>query len=259
MGLPCRTTRGYSLIELVLVVTIVGILAVIGVSLMGNRKAESVRTLMDQLEGSLDNARQLAVATGHDVNVYNWGTWDTTTNNSLVLAYGDAQQTAADFTSTVNLLLAGSGPNTATPYSATVAIPFRMLANDAILTRARASLPNSDDWTTAMGAAPSGSKNADLTTLPPFTTAPFAGLIIDANLLFQGKTETNGIALPVTISGTSQRFTSSFIIEVVGTSPSSGPMAGSPMGLLVVLANGAEVYKFYNPGVLEGNGQWRRI
>jgi len=31
------------------------------------------------------------------------------------------------------------------------------------------------------------------------------------------------------------------------------------MGLIVVLANGAEIFKFYNPGVLEGNGQWRRI
>jgi hypothetical protein len=31
------------------------------------------------------------------------------------------------------------------------------------------------------------------------------------------------------------------------------------MGLIVVLANGASIYKFYNPGVLEGDGKWRRI
>jgi hypothetical protein len=36
-------------------------------------------------------------------------------------------------------------------------------------------------------------------------------------------------------------------------------MNGSPMGLIVVLANGATIYKFYNPGVLEGNGKWRKI
>jgi hypothetical protein len=31
------------------------------------------------------------------------------------------------------------------------------------------------------------------------------------------------------------------------------------MGLIVVLANGSSIYKFYNPGVLEGDGLWRRI
>jgi len=38
------------------------------------------------------------------------------------------------------------------------------------------------------------------------------------------------------------------------------PMAGGPMGLLVVQGNGATVYKFYNPGILGGgDGTWRRI
>jgi len=48
-------------------------------------------------------------------------------------------------------------------------------------------------------------------------------------------------------------------LQVVGTSPSAGPLPGSPMGILVVQANGATVIKFYNPGVLEGDGQWRKL
>jgi len=195
----------------------------------------------------------------------------------MVLAYGDAAQATTDFTSTVNLLLSGKGPNTGTPFSGTVAVPFKTLANDVIQTRARVSVEGSGDWASAMKPV-SGKQNSDLTTLPPFsapltttslTPSPFTSLIADANLLFQGNseanlqfqdsTDTNGITLPITISGTTQRFNSTFIIEVVGTSPGGLPMPGSPMGLLVVLANSATVYKFYNPGVLEGNGQWRRI
>jgi hypothetical protein len=45
----------------------------------------------------------------------------------------------------------------------------------------------------------------------------------------------------------------------VGTSPDAGALPGSPMGLIVVLANGSSVYKFYNPGAREGDGQWRRL
>jgi hypothetical protein len=63
----------------------------------------------------------------------------------------------------------------------------------------------------------------------------------------------------VTISGSNKRFNNSFIIEVVSTTTSGYAVPGGAMGLIVVLNNGATVYKFYNSGVNNGDGQWRRI
>jgi hypothetical protein len=31
------------------------------------------------------------------------------------------------------------------------------------------------------------------------------------------------------------------------------------MGLIVVLANGGTIYKFYNPGARDSDGHWRRL
>jgi len=45
----------------------------------------------------------------------------------------------------------------------------------------------------------------------------------------------------------------------VAQAPNGLVLAGGAMGLLVVQANGNSIYKFYNPGVLHGDGKWRRI
>ena len=58
-----------------------------------------------------------------------------------------------------------------------------------------------------------------------------------------------------------KRFTSTFIIEVValvGSGAGVVEVVGA-MGLIVVQANGNSVYKFYNPGILHGDGKWRKI
>jgi len=61
------------------------------------------------------------------------------------------------------------------------------------------------------------------------------------------------------INGSSKRFLSAFIIPIVGTTSSGGAVPGAPMGLIVVLDNGASIFKFYNPGARDGDGIWRRI
>jgi len=260
MSLHARRTQGYSLIEILVVLAIFGILSVVGVSMLGNRQGSSVRSLLDELEGALNNARVLASATGRDVAVETWGTW--AAGAPAVMAYGDsslvpsAAEPANRLFNTANDLLASKPANPAVPFSQTVAVPFHFLPNDPNQSRATVVVATVDatSWTTAMKATSSGATNEDITTVVPFQAGQsMAGMVTDANNLFQSA------ARWVVVSGTNQRFTSNFIIQIVGTSPSAGALPGSPMGLIVVLSNGASIYKFYNPGAREGDGKWRRI
>jgi prepilin-type N-terminal cleavage/methylation domain-containing protein len=243
---------GYSLIELLVVLSIVGILAIAGVSMIGNRQAGAVRGLLDELEGALTNAHQAGIATGRDVAIVTWGTWDTTT--PLRLAHGDASLTDLEIQTTANNLLLSVAPAAALGANGqTVAVPFRFLPNDAIQSRARIVAIGSPQWTNAMLPTAAGATNEAITSVEPFKTGPMLGMVVDANSLFPGAIRRN------VISGVNKRFTNTFIIPVVGTASSGGALPGGPMGLIVVLANGGSVYKFYNPGIRDSDGKWRRL
>jgi len=248
----CRKTQGYSLIEVLVVLAIIGILSVVGVSMIGNRQGAAVRSLMDEIEGSLANARQAAAATGQDMAVVSWGNWTAAT--PLVIAYGNSALTDASIQTIANGLLASTPPASTVQFGQSVAVAFHFLPSDVTQARARVAPTASTDWATAMTPINAQRFNADINGVPPFNSVVgWIGQVGDATNLVTG-------ALGRTvISGNSQRFTSTFCIEIVGTSPSAGPLPGSPMGLIFVQANGGTIYKFYNPGVLEGNGQWRRI
>jgi len=262
MGQHVRSSRGYSLIEVLMVLAIFAVLAVVGVSMIGNRRAASVRSLLDEVEGALTNARQAATATGRDVAIETWGTWSA--GAPLVMAYGDASllptltplQPVDYLKATANQLLAGGAPNPAIPFSQTVAIPFHFLPADMTQSRACIVVGTVDttDWAMAMTPLASGAANQDINTVDPFKAGDtMNGMVTPANNLFQSA------ATQAVVSGTNQRFNTNFIIQIVGISPNAGALPGSPMGLIVVLANGSSIYKFYNPGVLEGDGKWRRI
>jgi prepilin-type N-terminal cleavage/methylation domain-containing protein len=255
MSSHARKASGYSLIELLVVLAILGILAMVGVSMIGSRSGAAVRTQLDELEGVLTDARKVSIATGRDVAVDNWSN---DLASPLIIACGDAALADSDLVATASSMLRGTSV-TAVPYSQTVTVLYHQFANDVNQSRTRIVMPGTSDWATATGTT--GYQN--INTVAPFngvTQPSFAGLVADANNFF------NTVTTRLVISGTSHRFTignpppgQTFIIQVVGTSPSAGPLPGSPAGLIVIQQNGSEVYKFYNPGTREGNGQWRRI
>jgi len=238
---PSRSSRGYSLVELLTVLAIVGILAMVGVAMIGDRSASSVRSVMDDLEGAIAGAHKFTASSGTDVLIATRGDWAAA--NPLILAYGSANIT----TTTAEILTNGANRSE----SFRVDVRGTGLAADhqraGIVTQANAA------W---WGSAATGSQ--DLSSVPPFSdsSSGFAPVLASgANNLFQGGTTANALR----ISGANKRFTSTFYIQVVSLH-NGMPVTGGPMGLLVGLANGATIYKFYNPGVLSGGtGAWRKL
>ena len=256
-----RRCRGYSLIELLTVLVIVGILAMVGVFMLGNRRSAAVREVMDELEGTLSSAHKLAVATGRDVMVATQGDWDGA-GTPLIMAYGDATAGAA------TILANGQ----------TASEAFRVALNQSGGLRREhmyagiVTVGHNTWWATALGAstdldnvAPfndsnSGFKTADIpedtTAVPPTPAVPGHSILQeDSQNLFKGGTTMGAVR----VSGANKRFTTTFWIKVVSLS-NGLPTPNAPMGVLVVQRNGAQIYKFYNPGKTDGgNGTWRRL
>jgi prepilin-type N-terminal cleavage/methylation domain-containing protein len=264
MRRPAFVNRGYSMIEMLMVLAIVAILAVVGVSMIGNKSAGSVRSVMDEVEGTLMAAQKLAVSAGKDAQIVTQGNWapGDIGNPPLIITYG-ANQTPA------NILAAGltaaESFKVALVYNGTTPVG---LARDHQYAGIVPVLGVGSGWWATSLTATGGRANPDLSAISLFTapsgsstvataTSAFQGLLDNGNTsanLFQGGVTTNTIR----VSGTNKRFDQTFFIKVVGLRGGS-PIPGGPMGLLVGLANGATIYKFYNPGVLNGDGIWRRI
>lgn len=260
-----RVAAGYSLIELLVVLVIVGVLAVVGTNMMiGNRQSGAVRSLLDELEGALSNAHKVSVATGSDVAIVTWGTWDAAT--PMTLAYGNANldqplpPAPADPTAIQNIalnLLKSIPPAPGLGQAAqTVAVPFHYLPKDPSQMRARIVALTSDQWANVKQSTGAGKTNQLITDVEPFKSAgPLKDVLTDDNNLFSFSSTLKRCV----ISGSNKRFNTAIVIPVVGTSTGGGAVPGGPMGLIVVLANGGTIYKFYNPGCRDSDGQWRKI
>ena len=249
-----HAASGYSLVELLVVLAIVAILAIAGVTMIGNRQSGAVHALLDEVEGALSNAQQAAGAAGSDVAIVTWGTWDALT--PLRLAHGNAIQTDAQIQTAANDLLA-SNPHV-DQLGQTVAVPVRFLANDAIQSRARIVTLGSPQWINVMQATPAGTTNDNINLVAPFATV-MAGVLVDGPTSNLCQLELSATPHRVVISGANKRFTTTFIIPIVGTTTSGGALPGGPMGMIVGLANGSSIYKFYNPGARDSDGHWRRL
>jgi prepilin-type N-terminal cleavage/methylation domain-containing protein len=247
-----RSSRGYSLIELLAALVIVAVLAMVGISTLGSRSTSTVREVMDEMEGTLLAAQNLAVARSQTVTIATQGDWEPAT--PLFLAY-DINQTPTSVIA--NNAASGNAYRLALTAKGTAVARDHMNAGIADATGI-----GQNWWADALAAAPSGRSNDDPSNGVPFntgsaTTNPFYQLLSAANSglnLFQGP----GKVHSVTISGSNKRFNTTSWVEVVSLSGGSA-VPGGAMGLLVIPANGASVYKFYNPGVIHGNGHWRRI
>ncbi|MBP1628587.1 MAG: hypothetical protein H6Q00_3062 [Holophagaceae bacterium] len=235
-----RSIRGYSLIELLVVLAVVSILAVAGATTLGNRSSGAVRGVLDELEGTLLSAQKRASATGRDVMIATQGNWGGA-SPALLMGYGEATDGSAKIltdalsSSEAFRVAVGSGGGLR-----------REHLHAGVVTQ-----PNATWWATTRGTSD------DITGQPPFNQASsgFQGVLTADPNLFQGD-ESVGT---VRISGANKRFNSTFWIQVVAIA-SGQPVVGGAMGLLVVQGNGAQVYKFYNPGVRDGgDGKWRKI
>jgi prepilin-type N-terminal cleavage/methylation domain-containing protein len=70
--------KGFSLIELLLVLAIMSILAIASVSALGNRPASAVHSVMDEIEGVLSAAHKQTTATQGDITLTTDGIWGST-------------------------------------------------------------------------------------------------------------------------------------------------------------------------------------
>lgn len=263
MKYPGPNQRGYSLMELLVVMVIVTVLAVAGVTYLGSRPATGVRTVLDEIEGALLDAHKQAVATGRDVTLASAGTWDPAT--PLVLVRGDATIDIANWTTALSAAQGTWPPPQGTMTDgqfSSLSLGFRLGATGAAVSREHmnAGVAVNPAWWTVANAPP----NQLIASVAPFNSgvhiadadtniSGFAGQLLPGNLLFTGAANTS-----LSISGTSKRFNQTFWIPVVGVS-NGNAVPGGPMGLLFVQGNGATIYKFYNPGAQNGDGKWRRI
>jgi type II secretory pathway pseudopilin PulG len=248
--------------ELLAALAIVSILTVGGAMALRGRQSLAARALLDELEGAFANAHQAAVAGSRDVAVACWGSWGK--DAPMRIAHGDAGILArasgqANFVKIAEAVLEGNPPTPSRPAIAetdvpladqqTVAVPFRYSPRDSAQRKAGIVPDRSDAWERAMGGS------QDVLTVPPFT-GEFAGALDAGNNFCKGSPIDVSC---VAISGYTKRFTKTVFVKVVTIDSDGGAVAGGPMGLLVLLENGATVFKFYNPGSKNGDGKWRRI
>ncbi len=221
MPLPSRKNRGYSLIELLVVLAIVGILAIVSVFMLGDRRGNAVRGVMDELEGVVLAAQRNAMATGTDVTLEtSAGTWVAGTW-SLDGRQTDPLNPPARLGSSSEIFISH----------------FNQGQRDHM----HAGVVGADDYATALGSA------SALASVPPCDVEPFHSAL--ANNLYTGAVQ------KITISGLTKRFNTGFCIVVAGLRGGAVGASG-PVGVIVVPANMANVFKFYKR---EGETQWKRL
>lgn len=90
-----KAASGYSLIELLLVLVIVGILVVASVQMIGNRPATAVHSIMDELEGVISAAHKGTTSTLGDITLTATGNWTAAT--PATLTYTGASGPSSNF------------------------------------------------------------------------------------------------------------------------------------------------------------------
>ncbi len=236
---------GYSLVELLVVLAIMGILALVGIATLGDRKGSSVRSVMDQVEGTIMQAQKNAMATGQDVYLAANGTWTGTgvaslTNAGARLTIDPRRLDPADTTTPINAFThARIGAESEVFQSLFRSTRDHMHAGIATDATVKA-------WADSLAAA------------SPFTADASAGGDIVLAAAFTeayGNNLCNGSKNTAIVNGVNYRFQAGFCLVVVGLLDGQ-PDAAGPIGVIVVPRNSANVYRFYRRA---GEGVWQRI
>lgn len=222
---PKRSDTAYTLIELLVVLVIVGILAAVGVMMIGDRKGNAVRGVMDEIEGVLSAAQRNTMATGADVTIQASGKW---TDGTLRI---DGRRTTP-----------GTDPTDPTNRLGPLSEVFASHYLDRRRDHLSAGVDTGAGYATALGAA------KELVKVPPCDTEPFKTAL--------GNNLCTGADTTVTVNGTNKRFTTGFCIIVTGLQGAGSVAADGPVGVIVVPASMSSVFKFYKR---EGETQWRRL
>lgn len=231
-----RRCRGFSLIELLVVLVIVTILGFSAVTMIGSKSNSSVRSVMDEIEAILMSAPKSAAVTARDVYVSSTGIW---VDKTLILDARPLKTTVA-YPAPAAAMVAGPSADTYRLGSGGDYFQSRYGQDRDHLS---AGVDTSGTWyTTALGSAKALKDTDPLKTNTEFTTAL-------GNRLFTGSDSY------VIVNGLTKRFEKGFYIAVVGLS-SGSPIINGPIGVIVVPANSASIYKFYKP---DNSTTWRRM
>lgn len=238
-----RIGSGYSLVELLVVLAIVGILALVGVLTIGDRKGNSVRAVMDQVEGTILLAQKNAMATGQDIYLASNGTWTATGASSLT---GSSARLTVD-------------PRAFDPADTTTPIDAYQHARRGALAEVFISQYQTSRDHMHAGVATDATILGWATGLkgyPPFTAGSGGDAVLAQNFKDSFDNQLCQVNKNyVIVNGMNGRFQTGFSVVIVSLTSSGIPDPNGPMGVLVVPQNAANVYRFYKPA----NDNWRRL
>lgn len=218
-------SSGFSFIELMVVVGIIGALSVAGYMYMVDNRAPAVKSLLDEIEGVLSAAQRNTMSGTGDVVLISQGTWKGTTEESALFIDGrrfDPTKSGTVFDR--NRRIGSQSEFLRASY-----------ATDRRHQLAGIDTSGGGDFATAIaGSMPTLSPEMMSVLGTPFCT---------------------GGDNQVTVNGYTKRFTNGFYIAVIGLRNGS-PLPNGPVGLIVVPTNSAGIYKYFKG---DGDSTWRRL
>ena len=236
--------------ELLVVIAIVAILSMVGLGQLRPRTTDSVRSVMAEVEGLLLNAQNSAYTSTQDIYITAAGSWLTPPTGNLVI---DARPMNPAIVTDVPPSDAELTPNL-TATTNRLGAPtecFQSLYSQHQYDHTRAGIDTTGAWaTTALaGAAP-------LAGLKTFTNNASFSTGMTTNFTSALATPLcTGAQVTVVFSGISRQYLTGFCVTVVGLN-SAGAVANGPMGVLVVPAGGANIYKYFKP---DQSSNWGRM
>jgi len=219
-----RRCRGYSLIELLTVLVIVGILAMVGVMTLGSRHKPAVRELTQQLASSIADAKQLARSVGRQVTLHVRGTTPSALSIDFEYLVPDPPPVPLPdpYVPTFTTIRGGGFSMAAQGSSSAYAVPGiarSPITATSVSTDSLAALSLVTNWAT---------------------------FFVDANAVFRGS-ETSTL----TFSNSGQISSDCYM-----TVSEPSPHAGSPVGLVIISRrNGIHAYYFSG----DAGATWRSL